>query len=783
MFKHWRQHLIHRVGTIVAVLSITVAGSIVASPNAAAMVMRAGSGSSTTHTTSTSHKTSSKTIAVCNDPTDCRTAASHKGQGVVVVDIHGMSASQAANAVKTTANKTGATSVVTLGGTAAVSANYNKQIANNTGLTTVQLGGATGTQTANMLGSYLNGNTSTSSLYNLSKSGANRGTYTSTGNIYAGQGKTSNASGYYGDVGVSVYQPTTPHKKKTTPQPTGCTSNCGTSTLHYTPPPGTSTQPSTTSTPPSTTSTPPPTTYTPPPVYYPPPPVWTTQYRTWTETSWGNGTSYNQAACAAQGGTSTGQAQGTITTYFTESWQVSNYGQSTAPATTSSSAFTPSDWQCKAVSGSPYWQPDGTTVSYPDRNLSAVCNADAVGTVNVTPTQKMQNWAYWWTQTGPSQSTTQAVSLGTTGQQYKYAVTAGTCPGGVVDTSVGTNNGQFVHLASALNANLLEPLKSATSSTTVPESLGTVTWKFQQGTGSNDNGQGNGGGYFADGGNPGNVSVPVVGTVSKTVPVTTTKAVQATCTVPHQETAYRTVDEAQTVPETQSYTYTVEVPQTQTGTRYVQQAYTATKQVPVTSRVYVNTSHYVTTRTYVSSGYWATGSRYVSSGYWASNGGRNVCAYMSDGGRWVRYCHWESYGQHWVNTSHYVSYRYYVNTSHYVTSQHYVNSGYWTTRTTEQTETYTAYRTVPQTYTYTVDVPETRTGTRTVYVTQYVPVQQAYTTTVLTEESCTKQEQVTTYQTVSATGVIMTSLGTAIAHNATYTVNGQTFTETTWTLT
>ncbi|PSR20129.1 MAG: hypothetical protein C7B45_16400 [Sulfobacillus acidophilus] len=764
MVNNWIHRLTRRSALVVAGFTIAMAGSFVVGHVASAKT--------------------SKTIAVCNDPTDCANAKKDQGKGVIVVNIEGMSASQAANAVKTTANKTGATSVVTLGGTAAVSANYNKQIANNTGLTTVQLGGATGTQTANMLGSYLNGNTNTSSLYNLSKSGANRGTYTSTGNIYAGQGKTSNASGYYGDVGVSVYKPTTSHKKKkTTPQPTGCTSNCGTSTLHYTPPPGTSTQPSTTSTPPSTTSTPPPTTYTPPPVYYPPPPVWTTQYRTWTETSWGNGTSYNQAACAAQGGTSTGQAQGTITTYFTESWQVSNYGQSTAPATTSSSSFTPSDWQCKAVSGSPYWQPDGTTVSYPDRNLSAVCNADAVGTVNVTPTQKMQNWAYWWTQTGPSQSTTQAVSLGTTGQQYKYAVTAGTCPGGVVDTSVGTNNGQFVHLASALNANLLEPLKSTTSSTTVPESLGTVTWKFQQGTGSNDNSQGNGGGFFAEGGNPGNVSVPVVGTVSKTVPVTTTKTVQATCTVPHQETAYRTVDEAQTVPETQSYTYTVEVPQTQTGTRYVQQAYTATKQVPVTSRVYVNTSHYVTTRSYVSSGYWATGSRYVSSGYWASNGGRNVCAYMNDGGRWVRYCHWESYGQHWVNTSHYVSYRYYVNTSHYVTSQHYVNSGYWTTRTTEQTETYTAYRTVPQTYTYTVDVPETRTGTRTVYVTQYVPVQQAYTTTVLTEESCTKQEQVTTYQTVSATGVIMTSLGTAIAHNATYTVNGQTFTETTWTLT
>ena len=141
--KNWIQHLTRRSALVVAGFVIAMGGSFVVGHVASAKT--------------------SKTIAVCNDPTDCANAKKDSGKGVIVVNIEGKSASQAASAVSTAAKKTGATSVVTLGGTAAVSANYNKQIANKTGLTTVQLGGATGTQTANMLGSYLNGNTSASS--------------------------------------------------------------------------------------------------------------------------------------------------------------------------------------------------------------------------------------------------------------------------------------------------------------------------------------------------------------------------------------------------------------------------------------------------------------------------------------------------------------------------------------------------------------------------------------------------------------------------------------------
>ena len=176
---------------------------------------------------------------------------------------------------------------------------------------------------------------------------------------------------------------------------------------------------------------------------------------------------------------------------------------------------------------------------------------------------------------------------------------------------------------------------------------------------------------------------------------TYTYAVQVPVTSQQAYTAYRT--------ETQTYTYQVRVPQTRTGTRYVRQAYTAYRTVPVTTRVWINTSHWATSRHWVS-----TGRRYEC--YWA-------------GGH--RYCHW-------------------ATTGYWATSRYWVSSGYWASHTSYRQQAYTAYRTVSQTYTYTVYVTENRTGTRQVQVpytayrtvTTYQTETRTGTETVQTGESC-----------------------------------------------
>ncbi len=183
---------------------------------------------------------------------------------------------------------------------------------------------------------------------------------------------------------------------------------------------------------------------------------------------------------------------------------------------------------------------------------------------------------------------------------------------------------------------------------------------------------------------------------------TYTYAVQVPVTSQQAYTAYRT--------ETQTYTYQVQVPQTRTGTRSVQQAYTAYRTVPVTTRVWINTSHEVTGRRWVSTGHYAC---YVQRG--------------------IRICRW-------------------VNSGYWQTYSYWVNSGYWAFRTTYQQQAYTAYRTVQQTYTYTVMVTETRTGTRQVQVpytayrtvTTYQTETRTGTETVQTGESCQKTVTVPT---------------------------------------
>ncbi|NMP24493.1 hypothetical protein [Sulfobacillus harzensis] len=197
---------------------------------------------------------------------------------------------------------------------------------------------------------------------------------------------------------------------------------------------------------------------------------------------------------------------------------------------------------------------------------------------------------------------------------------------------------------------------------------------------------------------------------------TYTSAVQVPVTTTQAYTAYRQED--------QTYTYTVQVPQTRTGVRYVKQPYTAYRTVPVTTRVWVNTSH------------WATGRR------WVSTGGRYDCYWVSR----RRVCRW-------VSTGYWQTYSYWVNSGYWQTYSYWVNSGYWSTRTTYTREAYTAYRTVRQTYTYTVYVPETRTGVRVVSV----PYTAYRTVTTYQTEYRTGTEQVQTGETCQSVTIPVTT--------------------------